>query len=133
DLERVGLAGREIGDAVAQVRGVHHVAAGGGEHDVAGDEAAAGGGRVGYHVAHERALQADEPQSAREVFVDVVDLHAEVAARHLAVVDEVLGDLHRHVDGDREAHAHVAAGARVDRRVDAHDLAAQVHQRAARV
>ena len=38
-----------------------------------------------------------------------------------------------HVDGNREADADVAAGARNDRRVDADELAVQVHERAARV
>ncbi len=55
---------------------------------------------------------------------EVLDLHAEPAAVHLAVVDQLLHDLARHVDRDGEADADVAAAAREDGGVDADQLAA---------
>ncbi|MNI43453.1 hypothetical protein D3C73_977830 [compost metagenome] len=51
----------------------------------------------------------------------------------LAVLQDLVLDLVGHVDGDRERQALEAAGAAVDLRIDAHDFAAVVEQRATRV
>jgi hypothetical protein len=64
---------------------------------------------------------------------DVGDGDAERRTLHLAELDELLHDLAREVDRDREAVAHVEAGLGGDGGVDADHLAAHVHQRAARV
>ena len=62
-----------------------------------------------------------------------LDGHAEPAARHLALGRQLRVDPLGHVDGDGEADADIAAGAREDRAVDADDLARHVDERAARV
>ena len=54
-----------------------------------------------------------------------LDRHAEHAALHLAVVDQLRHDVLRHVRGNREADADVAARRRQDLRVDADQLAAR--------
>ncbi len=65
--------------------------------------------------------------------VDAIKLNAEDAAFHLAIFNELVHDAADHVDRYGEADSDVAAGARQDGRIDADQLAAQIHQRAAGV
>src|SRR5690606_29949968 len=62
-------------------------------------------------------------------------IHAEIAADHAAVIDELGHDAAHHVHGNREADAFrriAVAQRRADHgRVDADELAASVHERAA--
>ena len=64
---------------------------------------------------------------------DRLDLHADVAARHRAVLAQLRDHVARDAGGDREADADAAAGRRVDRRVHADDVAVEIERRAARV
>ena len=58
--------------------------------------------------------------------------HAHVAAHHLPVRDHLIHHRVRHVHRNRESHAFIAAAAaRQNRRVDADQFAAHVHQRSA--
>jgi hypothetical protein len=58
-------------------------------------------------------------------------IFAELAAHDAPGRAQLAGELHRQVDRDRERHAHEAAAAGVDHRVQPDDLAAQVEQRPA--
>src|SRR5205823_4284793 len=77
-----------------------------------------------------RLLQAE---TLREVFRHALHVDAELPAPHLALVDELLGDRARHVRGDGEAYADVAARRRKYLRVDADEVARRVDERAAGV
>ena len=75
----------------------------------------------------------DKPAAFASFGVDFADRHAEHGATNLAVLDQVVHDLLRQRDRNREAVAGVVAGAARDRAVDADDVAANVEQRTARV
>ena len=62
-----------------------------------------------------------------------IEPHAQIGPDDRAAFDELVGDDHHHVDGNREADAFVAAAGAGDGRVDADHFAAQVEQRAAAV
>ena len=64
---------------------------------------------------------------------DRLDDDAQVGAVHLAVLLQLSADPLGQVDGDGEADALVAAGVGRNGRVDADDLAVEIHQRAAAV
>src|SRR5207342_176351 len=77
------------------------------------------------HQCAARVLQA-KPLGL--LVVDLLHLHADLAATDLAGGLELLHGAHRGIDRDRETHAHVAAGITEDLRVDADHLAARVEQ-----
>src|SRR5690606_19160893 len=81
--------------------------------------------------SHQAAHGVGEAQRLGQVLGNVVDAYAQVPARDLPLVDQVLGHFDGHLDGDGEAYSHIASGAGVDAGVDAHHLAFQVHQRPA--
>ena len=62
-----------------------------------------------------------------------IEPHAQIGPHDGAVLDELVGDQHHHVDRDGEADAFVAAAGAGDGRVDADHFAAQVQQRPAAV
>ena len=78
-------------------------------------------------------LASVEPERLRDLGRDLLDHHAEPAARDLPLSVSCGTISFARFDRDGEADADVAAGAAEDRGVDADDLAAQVQQRATRV
>src|SRR6185312_15774771 len=82
--------------------------------------------RSGLHGRHERAPRLVEAERLRERLRHFLDRHADAAALHLAVLDELLLHLRRDVDRDREADALVTAAAREDLRVDADHFAPRI-------
>ena len=128
------LADAQHADAVAQLAGALHVLAVDRGDDVARQDARRLGGGALDHLRDEHALHVvAEPEALAEVGSEAEDRDAERAAAHLAELDQLLHHVLDHVRGNGEANAHVAAGLRQDRGVDADQLAAQVDQRAARV
>ena len=101
------------------------------EDDVAGSDAGMRGRPVLLHRGHQRTARAVEPEGLGELGVDVLDGDADTAAHHVPGPDELLLDVARHVDRDGEGHAHEAAGAAEDLRVDADHFTGHVEQRAA--
>src|SRR6185437_6720838 len=89
------------------------------ENHIAGDDAGLGGWTVALDHAHQSPARAVEPEGLRQLRVDVLDGDADAAAHHVAGLDQLLLDIARHVDRNRERHAHVAARAAEDLRVDA--------------
>ena len=63
----------------------------------------------------------------------VLRLHADVPSDHPSLADDLVHDFLHDGDGDGEADAQRATAARIDGGVDAQQLAACIHQRAARV
>src|SRR5437764_215581 len=85
------------------------------------------------HARHQRPFGLRQAEGVRQSLGDGLDHHAELAAGDVAGGLQLLAHLHGDIDRDGERHAHVAAAAAVDLRVDAHDLAAHVEQLAAGV
>ena len=63
------------------------------------------------------------PNDCASCWLDVLHRNADAAAVHLAVLEQLVLDVQCHIDGDREGHAHVAAGSAVNLRVDTDHLA----------
>ena len=88
------------------------------------------------HARHHRAAGRLQAQAAGDPLIDRLGVHAQGAAAHLAGGVELAHHAAGQVGGDGEAQADVAGHAALDVEaggVDAHQLAAQVDQRAARV
>ncbi len=86
-----------------------------------------------HHPGDQDALRVGELVGICHLGGQVVDLDPDPSARHRSGLDDLLHDLARQADGDREPDAHGAAAAREDRGVDADQVARAVYQRAARV
>src|SRR5437899_1429837 len=65
--------------------------------------------------------------------LDFGELDADCSARHLAVLDDLVVNLRRRVDGQRKADALIAAGFTQDRGVDSDHVAVDGQQRSAAV
>src|SRR5690606_30819588 len=101
------------------------------QNDVAGLQPALGAGRILLDHGDQRAAGAIQTEGFRQLRVDVLDGHADAAARDFAGFDELLLDVVRYVDRNGERQAHVAAAAAINLRVDADHFAAHVEERAA--
>ena len=100
-------------------------------HDIAVLEAGRRRRRILLDLRDERALGVLEVEAVGDILRHRLDLHAEPAARDLAVVLQLLHDALGDVARDGEADADAAARRREDRGVDADHLALGVEGRAA--
>src|SRR4030095_14510558 len=78
------------------------------------------------HRVDERATELGKPERVGGLLADLLDLDANLAARHLALFLDLIGSIHRDVDGDGEGEPHETAASRIDERVDADDLAFEI-------
>lgn len=85
------------------------------------------------HARHQRALGFLQAEPGSQVVGQLLELYADMAARHLAMLAQLLRDLHGDIDRNGKGDTHVAPGLAVDLRVDADDIATQVEQRPARI
>src|SRR5262249_58449745 len=90
-----------------------------------------GGGQTRHDLRYNIADHTRQTERVRDVGRHGVHAHAELAALHRAEADELIHDAARHVHGDGEADADIAAAAREDRGIDPDQLAVQVDERAA--
>src|SRR6056297_188389 len=127
------LAGTQQADGVAQFRAARDLLAIRLDDDVVHLDAGLLGGGAGVHRLHQRAAHFFQAERLGRLLVHRADLYAQQATPDLAEFQDLAHDGVGHVRGHGEADAHVAAGAGDDGRVDADELAAQVHQRAAGV
>ena len=81
------------------------------------------GRAVLHHVGDQRALRLVEPERLGDLRRDLLDHHAEPAARDVALLLQLRDELLGEVDRDGEADADVAAAAAEDGGVDADHLA----------
>src|SRR5689334_10809906 len=123
---------RDALDVVQVVVAVYRLAIDRRDH-VAGLDARLLGRRLRRNFRHHRALLQVGLQQARDLGCQRLRLHAERAVLHMAAGDQLAHRIAGAVDRNRKADADIAAGRRVDRRIDADQLAAQVDQRAAGV
>ena len=104
------------------------------ENHVVGLQLGRFGGRFRRDARHAGAARVRHAELDRNRGIEVaVQAHAEIRADDRAALDQLRRDIHGHVDRDREADSFAAAGTAGDRRVDADDLALEVHERAAAV
>src|SRR2546425_2507935 len=120
-------------DQARQVARILHRLAVEADDDVGGLDSRLVGRAALLDGVHQRAARTIQPEGGRKVARHFLDHHADAAARDPALVAQLLLDVERHVDRDRERQAHEAAGAAVDLRIDADHFAAHVEQRPARV
>ena len=85
------------------------------------------------HPADQGALPALKAEGLGQGRVDVLHADPQIGAFYLARLDQLFHDLQGEVDRYRKADADIAAAARKDSGIDADQLAAQIHQRAAGV
>ena len=133
DLDRHLIADLRQPDDVPNVGAVLHATAVDGQHHVTWLKVGILCRRTGLHPGDDGALGLVDLEGLGQLVGEILNRHAEQAALDLAMLDQRVHDAHGHVDRDGEANADVAAVGRQDRGVDAHQLAAQVHQRAAGV
>ncbi len=104
------------------------------QHDVALLQAGPLRRTVGAHIAHQRAAHFFLTESLGDRRRDVLRHDPQIRTRDFAVLHDLLHDAARHIRRDREADTLIAfRTVRDDRRVDADQLAAVVHQRPARI
>jgi len=103
------------------------------EHHVARAQSGLLGRAARRHAGDQRAARAVELERLGQALVQLLHRDAEPSVPHAAGGEDLVLDANRHVDRDREGQALVAAGARIDLRVDADHAAARVEQRPARV
>ncbi len=84
-------------------------------------------------MSHQRTGRLVQTKRLGQVFVDFLNHDTQPATVDLATGFELVGNVHRHVDRDRERQAHEATGAGEDLRVDTHHFARHVEQRTTRV
>src|SRR5215468_3876529 len=118
------------GDDVAQVHAVFDlISIDDGDH-VALLQARALGRAFPLDVADDHAANILESEIRGDVRSDSLNADAQIAAPDVAAFYQLFGDASSHVSRDREADADVAAGRRDDLRVDPHEFARRVDQRA---
>ena len=127
------LAHRRQADFIAQVRDPVHRLAVHFQHHVAGLEPRFIGGAFRQHIGDHHALAALHLEGAGQFLGEILNGHAEHPAAYFAVLDQLVHNVHRHVGGDGEADAHIAAGGGEDGGVDTDQLAVEIDQRAAGV
>ena len=130
---QVGVAiRRHHGDGHAQIVAVRDGLAVDVENDVASLEAALLGGTARAHVGHQRAARFLFAKLLGQIRRDVLRQDSQIRAGHLAVIDNLFHDVARHVRRDGKADSLIAFRPMSDdRRIDADQLAAVVHQRSA--
>src|ERR1700721_559376 len=65
--------------------------------------------------------------------MNILHRDPDAAAQHFAVLLQLILDVQSQIDGYGKEHTHIAAGAAVDLRIDADDLAVDVEQRTTRI
>ncbi len=113
--------------------GAVHALAVGRHHHVARLQPGCGGGRAGQHAGDQRTAGFAQAQALRDLRGQVLDFHAQRAAHHHALGDQLLDHVAGEVGGNGQAQADVAghAALRVEAGgIDADQLALQVDQRA---
>jgi hypothetical protein len=114
-------------DHVAQLGPAAHRDAVYGDNQIAAVQPGTLGGRPRLDAGYDRTRRVLGIHRLREVRGQVLDRHADAAALHRAVLDDLLHDAARHVDRYGEPDADIAAAGRQDRGVDADALPLQIN------
>ncbi|ABA51164.1 hypothetical protein BURPS1710b_3679 [Burkholderia pseudomallei 1710b] len=126
-------AGLDLRDDVQQLRRIGDVLAVDRHQNIARLDARLVGRAALQHARNDRARFLRKAERFGDLRRHVLRLDADPAARDGARRDDALEHVARGRHGDREADAERAARARVDRRIDAEQVAVYVDERAARI
>ena len=130
-LNLVADAGKA--DHVAQLGPAAHRDAVDGDDQIAGVQTGPLGGRCSIDAGNDRTRGVRRAHCLREIRGQILDHHADPAALHFAIAQDLLHDLARHVDRHGEADPDIAAARRQDGGVDADALSPQVDEWTARI
>ena len=131
---RCFVARRQVGDQVEHLDGVGDWLAVDGDQNVARPDAGLVGRAAAQHAGDDaRRDFLPRPKRFGQLGRDVLRLDADPAAHDLAGADDRLHHRLRGRDRNRKADAERAAAARIDRGIDAEQVAVGVDQRAARI
>src|ERR1019366_7615774 len=129
ELQLRCLAGLDLGNQRRQLIGGIDRLAINAQDDVERLDAGLVRRTAGFDRGHRRAARPIEAEVLSGRGRDFLDRHTDAPAAHMAVLDELLGDVVGHADRYRERDAFVAAGAAVDLRIDADHFALEIEQR----
>ena len=125
------VSGASVAICACEIAGVLHARAVDRGDDVARLQPGLGGRAAGLGTVDDGAFDLLHAEAVGDAGADRLDLHAEIAARHLAVLfqlgDDHLGGLRRNIETDADR----SARRRVDRSVDADYVAVDVERRPA--
>src|SRR5579864_4479511 len=133
DFELDGGAGGQRGNDGWQLIRLLHRLAVELENHVARLDAGPCRGAAFLNTRHQRPLRLRQAERIGEPLIDILDHDTQLAPRDMAMRFELIADVHRHIDRDRERDALIATRASVDLRVDPYDLTAHVEQWPTRV
>ena len=88
---------------------------------------------VNYYHSGRRAVGGQYVKCFCKLAVQGLHNRAHVTPIHFAVFNQFINNRRSHICGYRKPNANIAAVGRVNRRVDANQVTAQIHQRAARI
>src|SRR5215813_13082 len=100
---------------------------------VVGPQSGAFGGRALFNARDHRALRVCGAERLGDIGSEVLDRHTDAAALDLAVADQLVHHLARHVNRYREADADISSGWGNDRRIDTDNPALHVDKRTTRI
>src|SRR5690349_6154382 len=89
--------------------------------------------RTLLHLGYQHAFLIVQTQARSHFGIEILDRNAEIATMHRAVLEQLRGNIAGHVRSDGQTDALPAAGAALDRRIDADHFAAEIDQRTAAV
>ena len=130
-LEGGRLARLQRGDQVKHHLRITHRFAGYGEQDVSRANAAVVRGAAAHNAGDQRTVGAGQAEGFGDLRRDLLGFDADPAARDASALDDLLHHAFRGRHGNREADAERAARARVDRGIDADQVAGRIGQRPA--
>src|ERR1700723_3265909 len=119
-------AGRNLGDDARQVVGLVDVVAIDHGDDVAGLQAGPLAGAFRLHGADESAVRRTQTERRSQLLIHRLHGHPDAAAAYLALGEQLILDVKREVDRNREGDAHVAARTAVYLGIDADDFAVHI-------
>src|SRR6478735_2307634 len=129
-VELHGVARRKPADGASEFAGILDRFTVDRSDDVAGFDAGLGRGAIGLRFGYQRAFRLLQAEAVGDVSRHRLDLDTDPAAADRALVLELGNHVLHRGSGNRERDADAAAGRRIDRGVDTHNLARGIERRA---
>src|SRR5450830_1575920 len=86
-----------------------------------------------FDRTHQRTFGLAQTEGFGQRLIDLLHRYAQTATRDLAMLQQLLFNLHGYINRNRERQTLIAAGLDVDLRIDANHIALQIEQRTARI
>ena len=132
-FQRNLLTRQHRADHDRQIAGHAHFFAVDAADDVAHLQSCLHCGAVRHHFGNQRAAGFVQAERFRQIVRYFLNNHTQLTALNLTAGFQLLGNIHRHINRNREGNAHKSAASAVNLGVDADYLTFQVKQRAAGV